>query len=114
LFGFCITHILITGCAKIKKKIRRQKVKTLLHYSGDNHQYILKTKFINSATGVSCPDSPLLLHSYNMWRCVLVIKLHIRAIYEFDTYKGRRSVWGSNRTLTSWYHMEEILLLGCQ
>ena len=26
LFGFCITHILITGCAKIKKKIRRQKV----------------------------------------------------------------------------------------
>ena len=27
LFGFCITHILNTGCAKIKKKIRRQKVK---------------------------------------------------------------------------------------
>ena len=26
LFGFCITHILNTGCAKIKK-IRRQKVK---------------------------------------------------------------------------------------
>ena len=25
LFGFCITHILNTGCAKIKKKIRRQK-----------------------------------------------------------------------------------------
>jgi hypothetical protein len=31
LFGFCITHILNTGRAKIwkKKKIRRQKVKTL-------------------------------------------------------------------------------------
>ena len=26
LFGFCITHILNTGGAKIKKKIRRQKV----------------------------------------------------------------------------------------
>ena len=30
LFGFCITHILNTGCAKIKKKIRRQKVKWLV------------------------------------------------------------------------------------
>ena len=27
LFGFCIIHILNTGGAKIKKKIRRQKVK---------------------------------------------------------------------------------------
>ena len=28
LFGFCITHILNTGCAKIwKKKVCRQKVK---------------------------------------------------------------------------------------
>ena len=27
MFGFCITHILNTGCAKIKKKIRLQKVK---------------------------------------------------------------------------------------
>ena len=27
LFGFRITDILNTGCAKIKKKIRRQKVK---------------------------------------------------------------------------------------
>ena len=27
LFGCCIIHILCTGCAKIKKKIRRQKVK---------------------------------------------------------------------------------------
>ena len=27
LFGFCITQILNTGCAKILKKIRRQKVK---------------------------------------------------------------------------------------
>ena len=28
LFGFCITHILNTGCAKIwRKKIRRQKFK---------------------------------------------------------------------------------------
>ena len=27
LFGFCTTHSLNTGCAKIKKKIRRQKVK---------------------------------------------------------------------------------------
>ena len=31
LFGFCITHILNTRCAKIwKKKIRRQKVKHIL------------------------------------------------------------------------------------
>ena len=31
LFGFCITHILNTGCAKIckKKKVRRQKVKLI-------------------------------------------------------------------------------------
>jgi hypothetical protein len=29
LFGFCITHILNTGCAKIWKIIRRQKVKPL-------------------------------------------------------------------------------------
>ena len=28
LFGFCITHILNTGCAKIWKKVRRQKVNT--------------------------------------------------------------------------------------
>jgi hypothetical protein len=26
LFGFCIIHILNTGCAKIWKKVRRQKV----------------------------------------------------------------------------------------
>ena len=30
LFGFCITHILNTGCAKIWKKFRRQKVNLLL------------------------------------------------------------------------------------
>ena len=30
MFGFCITHILNTGCAKIwKKKVRRQKVKRM-------------------------------------------------------------------------------------
>jgi hypothetical protein len=29
LFGFCITHNLITGCAKIWKKVRRQKVKAI-------------------------------------------------------------------------------------
>ena len=34
LFGFCITHILNTGCAKIKKKIRRQKVKAI-YFSGN-------------------------------------------------------------------------------
>jgi len=30
-FGSCIIHILYTGCAKIKKKIRRQKVKQVAH-----------------------------------------------------------------------------------
>jgi len=29
IFGSCIIHILYTGCAKIKKKIRRQMVKKL-------------------------------------------------------------------------------------
>jgi len=29
VFGSCIIHILYTGCAKIKKKIRRQKVNQL-------------------------------------------------------------------------------------
>ena len=34
LFGFCITHILNTGRAKIwKKKIRRQKVKRGIAYT---------------------------------------------------------------------------------
>jgi hypothetical protein len=44
LFGFCITHILNTGCAKIwRKKIRRQKVK----YSATCNQgmhYISRTQ----------------------------------------------------------------------
>ena len=30
LFGSCIIHILYIGCAKIKKKFQRQKVKELL------------------------------------------------------------------------------------
>jgi hypothetical protein len=30
LFGSCITHILNTECAKIKKKVRRQKVKGIV------------------------------------------------------------------------------------
>jgi hypothetical protein len=33
LFGFCITHILNTGCAKIWKKFRRQKVKVTRRWS---------------------------------------------------------------------------------
>ena len=32
VFGSCIIHILCTGCAKIKKKIRRQKVKIFSTY----------------------------------------------------------------------------------
>ena len=41
LSGFCIIHILHTGCAEIKKKIRRQSVKifvllTLGMYADDN------------------------------------------------------------------------------
>jgi hypothetical protein len=32
LFGFCITHILNTECAKIKKKIRPQKFKLWMSY----------------------------------------------------------------------------------
>ena len=32
LFGFCITYILNTGCAKIWNKIRRQKVKYEKYY----------------------------------------------------------------------------------
>ena len=35
LFGSCIIHILHTGCAKIKKKIRRQKVKLLVFRGAD-------------------------------------------------------------------------------
>ena len=32
LFGFCITHILNTGCAKIwNKKFRRQKINIVKH-----------------------------------------------------------------------------------
>ena len=31
VFGSCIIHILYTGCAKIKKKIRLQKVKHYKH-----------------------------------------------------------------------------------
>ena len=39
VFGSCIIHIFYTGCAKIKKKFRRQKVNPLTpndHYSGRN------------------------------------------------------------------------------
>jgi hypothetical protein len=36
LFGFCITHILNTGCAKILKKIRRQKVKIIEKEVGES------------------------------------------------------------------------------
>ena len=32
MFGFCITHILNIGCAKIWKKIRRQKVKQEMYW----------------------------------------------------------------------------------
>ena len=38
LFGFCITHILNTGCAKILKKIRRQKVKVVLNGTRESNQ----------------------------------------------------------------------------
>jgi len=31
MFGSCIIHILYTGCAKIKKKFRRQKIDILEH-----------------------------------------------------------------------------------
>ena len=54
LFGFCITHILNTGCAKIWKKIRRQKIKQAKQkatwISGLNFQFVFGestiTKFI--------------------------------------------------------------------
>ena len=36
LFGFCITHIVNTGCAKIWKKVRRQKVKLVKHADTSN------------------------------------------------------------------------------
>ena len=41
LFGSCIIHILYTGCAEIKKKIRRQRIKKqetrlTLHEHGDD------------------------------------------------------------------------------
>ena len=40
LFGFCITHILNTGCAKIwRKKIRRQKVKNEWNYKSIHPTY---------------------------------------------------------------------------
>ena len=35
VFGSCIIHILYTGCANFKKKIRRQKVKGTLVNLGD-------------------------------------------------------------------------------
>jgi len=34
VFGSCIIHILYTGCAKIKKKILRQKVNGVLMITG--------------------------------------------------------------------------------
>ena len=42
LFGFCITHILNTRCAKIwKKKIRRQKVKVKVFLIGEGQNEFL-------------------------------------------------------------------------
>ena len=52
LFGFCITHILNTGCAKIWKKLRRQKVKDTVRSSVAAYpfkyeaQTALKTQFV--------------------------------------------------------------------
>ena len=43
LFGFCITDILNTGCAKIWKKIRRQKVK-LAHYTSVTYSTVSMTQ----------------------------------------------------------------------
>ena len=40
LFGFCITHILNTGCAKICKKVRHQKVNALKENLELNSVYV--------------------------------------------------------------------------
>ena len=55
LFGFCITHILNTGCAQIKKKIRRQKVKhTNVPFKfRDTSLNTLTMIFINTAYKIS-------------------------------------------------------------
>ena len=44
LFGFCITHILNTGCAKIwRKKIRRQKVKVASSLKNTCKRFVIIT-----------------------------------------------------------------------
>jgi len=48
VFSSCIIHILYTGCAKIKTKFRRQKVKTRRLYElSDNllQKILLKQRF---------------------------------------------------------------------
>ena len=57
LFGFCITHILNTGCAKIwKKEIRRQKVKLDVYLSWGMR--VLATFLFHDATSHSRPGYP--------------------------------------------------------
>jgi len=54
IFGSCIIHILYTGCAKIKKKIRRQKVKDVVYRSNVRDLADLRQGIIE-AVGVITP-----------------------------------------------------------
>jgi len=68
LFGSCIIHILYTGCAKIKKKIRRQRVNIVLNLPEDGRlrpKHVAKYNLI--VIIASCLDVCCVLTVHNIW-----------------------------------------------
>ena len=64
LFGSCIIHILYTGCAKIKKKFRRQRVKVLKCCADIffNWQYLAKKNIFPNYANIKVPVTSPVTH----------------------------------------------------
>ena len=113
LFGFCITHILNTGCAKIKKKIRRQKVKGARGMKLNIYLHIVPNLRISGPTPALTPKRtssaltlyllwPILFNSWSVLVCLhlrwlpnlykVVRKAKFHNIISYKVYV--RSKWG--------------------
>ena len=80
-FGSCVIHILYTGCAKIKKKIRRQRVKTCQRESETTFYrnfYVLLTVHLSVILDNDQRDAHLLNLLYNIFITFLYM---FRALY---------------------------------
>ena len=97
LFGFCITHILNTGCAKIWKKIRRQKVNkesweiivwNLECKLNTKHSYAFGIRLIfHGATSAS----GLALHHYRCFK--ITIRHTVGSLWAGDQSVADASIW---------------------